>query len=145
MAKIESYITPEELENNYEYKIVKRALMKQYPFIKEVTFDPNELDVYNLIFLNFIVDPIQMGETYGWELTPWVKSAIDDGRKYVGNYPSLLYNVSYEEGKNTMTNVMNDMMQEIHNSPALPDDLVLPKGRMFTTGSFIINPDGPAW
>jgi len=145
MAKIESHITPEELENNYEYKVVKRALMKEYPFIKGVEIDPNELDVYNLIFLNFIVDPIQMGEIYGWELSPWVQTAIERGQRYIGNYPSLLFRVSYEEGKETLTNDMNKMFEEIHDSPALPQDLRLPKGRQFGVGSFIINPDGEPW
>ena len=65
---IESPMTPEQLENNYEFKVVRRALMREYPWIKDVTFKPSELEKYNLIFLDLIVDPIKMGEAYGYNI-----------------------------------------------------------------------------
>jgi len=142
MAKIETHMTPEELQNNYEYKVVRRALMREYPWIKNVTFNPEELDQYNLIFLNLIVDPVKMGETYGWEMTSWVKMAYSNGDRYSGNYPSLLFNVSYEVGKDTVSAPINRMLEEIHSSPALPEDMRLPRGRTFQVGSYIVNPDG---
>ena len=146
MAKIESHMTPEELQNNYEYKVVKRALIREYPWIKDVTFKPEELDQYNLIFLNLIIDPVEMGEAYEWEMTPWVKSASEKGERYWGNYPSLFFKgVTYEDGKDNVTNPMDNMMRQIHDSPALPQDLRLPSGRQFQVGSFIMNPDGEPW
>lgn len=146
MAKIESHMTPEDLENNYEYKVVRRALMKEYPWVKDVTFNPDELDQYNLIFLNLIIDPAEMGESYGWEMTPWVNSAVEKGERYKGNYPSLFFKgVTYEQGKEQVTVPMDIMLRQIHDSPALPQDLRLPSGRMFQVGTFIVNPDGPDW
>lgn len=145
MAKIESHMTPEQLENNYEYKVVKRALMREYPWIKDVTFTPNELDQYNLIFLNLIVDPIQMRDTYGYEFNPWLVGRIERGENYRGNYPSLLFDVSYEQGKEDIIDPLNDMIAQIHNSPAIPQDMRLPNGRTFQATTFVVNPDGPEW
>ena len=145
MAVIESHMTPEQLENNYEYKVVKRALIREFPWIKDVTFTPNELDQYNHIFLNLIVDPAQMGEYYGYTFNPWIIGRINRGEKYIGNYPSLIFDVSYEQGKEDIINPLNDMIEQIRNSPALPEDLRLPKGRSFQATSFIVNPDGPEW
>ena len=145
MAKIESHMTPEELQNNYEYKVVRRALMKEFPWIKDVTFDPEELDQYNLIFLNLIVDPAKMGEQYGWEMNTWVKRAYEEGQMYRGNYPSLLFNVTYEVGRDEINDPITRMFEEIHSSPTLPEDMRLPKGRVFQVGSFIVNPDGEPW
>ena len=142
MAKIETRMTKEDLENNYEYKVVRRALMREFPWIKDVTFNPEELDQYNLIFLNLIVDPAKMGEAYGWEMTSWVKMAYSNGDRYSGNYPSLLFNVSYEVGKDTVSAPINRMLEEIHTSPALPVDMRLPRGRTFNVGSYIVNPSG---
>ena len=142
---IQSHMTPEELQNNYEFKVVRRALMKEYPWVKDVTFNPEELDMYNLIFLNLIVDPLQMGEAYGYEMNPWVKSRVDRGENYHGTFPSLIFNVQFEQGKDEVTEPIDSMIREIHNSPALPEDLRLPRGRQFQVGSYIINPDGPAW
>lgn len=145
MARIESHMSGEDLMNNYEFKVVKRALMKEYPWVKDVTFNDDELDQYNLIFLNLIVDPISMGESYDYTMNPWVKSAIDRDETYKGTYPSLLFDVSYEEGKDEVTEPINDMFVQIHNSPALPQDLRLPEGRSFTVGSYIVNPNGKSW
>lgn len=145
MAVIESHMTPEQLENNYEYKVVKRALMREYPWIKDVTFTPNELDQYNLIFLNLIVDPIQMRDTYGYGFNPWVVSRIERGENYRGNYPSLLFDVSYEQGKDDIIDPLNKMIEQIHKSPAIPEDMRLPKGRSFQATTFVVNPDGPEW
>jgi hypothetical protein len=145
MAKIESHMTPEELQNNYEYKVVRRALMREYPWIKDVTFDPEELDLYNLIFLNLIVDPAKMGEQYGWEMNTWVKRAYEEGQMYRGNYPSLLFKITYEVGRDEIIDPITRMFGEIHSSPALPEDMRLPRGRVFQVGSFIVNPDGEPW
>ena len=145
MAEITSHITPEELENNYEYKVVKRALMKEYSWIKDVTFTPNELDKYNLIFLNLIVNPAEMGELYEWEMMPWVKRAWSEGLHYHANFPSIMFNISFTVGKDELADPLNDIIEQIHNSPALPNELRLPKGRSFQVGSYIFNPDGPSW
>jgi hypothetical protein len=53
--------------------------------------------------------------------------------------------MSYTEGKNTITDHMEDLMDKIHDSPALPDELKLPSGRSFKPSSFIVNPDGPEY
>lgn len=145
MAEITSHITPEELEKNYEYKVVKRALMKEYSWIKDVTFTPNELDKYNLIFLNLIMNPEEMGDTYGWEMMPWVKRAWSEGLYYHANFPSIMFNISFTVGKDELADHIEDMLQEVHKSPALPEELRLPKGRSFQVGSYAFNINGPSW
>jgi hypothetical protein len=145
MAEIQSQMSGDDLRNNYEYKVVRRALMKQYPWVKDVTFEEEDLSRYNLIFLNLIVDPSEMGEAYGYEMNSWVKSRVGRGENYHGTFPSLIFNVPFENGKSEVTDPIDDMIREIHNSPALPEDLRLPRGRQFQVGTYIINPDGPAW
>jgi hypothetical protein len=145
MAEITTPMSGDELRNNYEYKVVRRALIKQYPWIKDVTFDEEDLNKYNLIFLNLIVDPAEMGESYGYELNSWIQGRLDRGEKYYCTYPSLIFNIPFEQGKDEVTMPIDDMIREIHNSPALPEDLRLPRGRQFQVGSYIINPDGPEW
>lgn len=135
----------DDLRNNYEFKVVRRALMKEYPWIKDVTFNEDELDKYNLIFLSLIVDPIEMGKAYDYELNPWIMGRIDRGEKYYGTYPSLIFDVPFEEGKDEVTIPIDNTIEQIHHSPALPHDLRLPEGRKFQVGSYIINPDGPEW
>jgi hypothetical protein len=142
MAKIETPMTPQQVENNYEYKVVKRALMREYSWIKDVTFNPQELDEYNLIFLNLTVDPKKIEELYGWEMASWVNKAYNNGERYGTPYISLLFKISYDEGQQTVSDPLNKMFEDIHKSPALPEDMRLPKGRRFNVGSYIINPSG---
>ena len=145
MAEITTPMSGDDLRNNYEFKVVRRALIKQYPWIKDVTFDEDDLSKYNLIFLHIIVDPIEMGEAFGYELNPWIQGRIDRGEKYHGTFPSLIFNIPFEDGKSEVTDPIDDMIREIHNSPALPEDLRLGRGRQFQVGHYIINPDGPEW
>lgn len=135
----------DDLRNNYEFKVVRRALMKEYPWIKDVSFDEDDLGKYNLIFLHIIVDPLEMGRAFDYEVNSWIQGRIDRGEKYYGNYPSLIFNVPFEQGKDDVSEPINDMIGEIHNSPALPEDLRLPKGRSFQVGQYVFNPDGPEW
>ena len=38
-------MTREQLENNYEYKVTKKALMREFPFVKDVFVkDDNDID-----------------------------------------------------------------------------------------------------
>ena len=145
MAVIESHMTGDELRDNYEFKVVRRALIKEYPWIKDVDFKEEDLNNYNLIFLDLVVDPVEMAETYGYELTPWVITSLKNGYRYAGNYPSLLFDISYEDGKDEIINPLNRMIDTIHNSPALPNELRLPSGRTFQVSSFTVNPDGTEW
>jgi len=145
MAEIQSHISGDELRNNYEFKVVRRAMMKEYPWIIDVTFDEEDLQRYNLIFLDLIVDPAKMGEAYGYELNSWVQSRVNRGENYHGTLPSLIFNVPYERGKDEVTVPIDNMIKDIHDSPALPDDMRLPRGRSFQVGSYVINPDGPDW
>jgi len=145
MAEIQSHINGDELRNNYEFKVVRRALMKEYPWIIDVTFDEEDLQRYNLIFLDLIVDPAKMGEAYGYELNSWVQSRVNRGENYHGTLPSLIFNVPYERGKDEVTVPIDSMIKDIHDSPALPEDMRLPRGRQFQIGAYVINPDGPDW
>ena len=137
MAKIETPMTPDELRNNYEFKVVRRGLIKEYPWIKDVDFNEEDLNKYNLIFLDIVVDPVEMAEAYGYELTPWVITSLKNNYRYTGNYPSLLFNISYEDGKDEIIDPINRMINGIHISPALPDDLRLPSGRQMQVSHFI--------
>ena len=145
MARIESHMSGDDLRNNYEFKVVRRVLIREYPWIKDVTFYEDELDVYNIIFLNLTIDPIEMGETYGHDMNSWVKTAIGRGEKYKGTYPSLILNISYLDGQDEITKPINDTISQVHKSPALPEDLRLPRGRMFQVGNYIVNPEGEEW
>ena len=138
-------MTPEELRNNYEFKVVRRAIMREFPYVLDVGFIDDEINNYNIIFLEIVIDPVKMGEVYGWDINPWIEKIIDSGQRYRAIFPSLIFNASYSQAKDEVNEPLLDLIDGIHKSPALPDDLRLPQGRTFNIGSFIVNPDGHEW
>ena len=79
-----------------------------------------------------------MANEYERPFLPWVVKPIENGEGYRATYPSLLLDMTYEEGDNLITSPMNQMMEEIHNSPALPVELRLPQGRIFHIGPYVV-------
>ena len=145
MSNISYPYTLEELYDNYEFKVVKKAIMREFPWIENVTVDPEQLQKYSLIFLNFDVDPIKLGEQMGWTVTPWVKKAYEQGKEYKGMYLSLLFDkVNYEDTRD-IANSIEELARSVHNSPALPHDLKIKGDRRFTVGDFFVNQGKQPW
>lgn len=142
---VRNEITPDELRNNYEFKVVKRAIMKEFPYVLDVTFIDEDINKYNLIFLYLVIDPVKMGESFGWEINPWIKGIIGRGEKYSATFISLIFNIGYAQGRDEVNEPILNLMNGIHKSPALPEDLRLPEGREFNIGGYLVNPEGHEW
>jgi len=134
MASSYPQLTLDELYDNYQYKVVKKALMREYPWIKDVWVKEDEINKYSLIFLNIEIDPVMLGEERGWTLTPWVLNAYKNGKNYNGMYISLFFE-----------NVDREDTRAVGKSPAFPKDLLLQGGRTFTIGDIHVNRNGPSW
>lgn len=145
MANISYPYTAEELYDNYEFKVVKKALMREYPWIKDVTVNEENLSKYNLIFLDFDIDPIMFGEEMGWTITPWIERAYDEGKEYKGLYLSLFFDkVTYDDTKE-LTDDITDLMRSVGKSPAFPPDLRIKGDRRFSIGDFFLNKGKEPW
>ena len=139
------HMTLDELYDNYHFKVVKRAIMREYPWIKDVWVKEDELNKYGLIFLNLDIDPIMLGEEQGWTMTPWVLKAYENGKNYNGMYLSLFYDkLNYDEVKDLQDD-LNSLANSVGISPAFPKDLLLPGQRTFTIGDFHVNHGGESW
>ena len=138
---VEFPITPEELENIYEYKVVKRLLKKEYPWIKDVIIKvPEEINKWNLIFLDVVIDPYELGRQKGWTVSPYLTRRIEEQGEYWTPYLSILYdNVSWDEAR-PLQDEINKTVESIHTSPALPIDLRLPGTRKFQIGTWVAYP-----
>ena len=139
------YITPEELYDNYEFKVIRKALMREYPWIKDVTTDPEQLNKYGLIFLDIEINPLELGEQMGWTMTPWVENAFRNGKEYKGMYLSLFYDKVNYDDVIVIQRELDDIMKSVGNSPAFPKDLRMKNGRQFAVGDFYVNRGGPSW
>lgn len=121
-------MTKEELYDNYEFKITKRTLMREFPFIKDVYVEDEEaINRYeHYIWLSVDIDPYQMGQMYGLKVAHFVTRALKRGEPYWAPYLSTLMVGGMEETY-PIAQAMQKLMEGVHYSPALPSELKLPK------------------
>lgn len=136
-VKSQDRLTYEQLIDNYEYKVTKKILIRENPWIKDVTpTDGGEkVNEYTLIFITLHINPFELSDITGWPITKWVFDDIKNGITYWSPYLSLIMNVPYEEAKLT-TNEIDDTIKSIHTSSAIPKELRLPQTRKLSIGRF---------
>ena len=135
-VKTEDLMTPEQLNDNYEYKVTKKILMREYKWIKDISFDGNEINRYGLIFLDFYINPFELSDETGWAISKWCLNDIEKGEPYKSLYLSSVMKVSYEDAKD-ITKSIQKTMDSINKSSVIPQALRLPNNRRLSIGYFI--------
>lgn len=137
------HMTPEELKNNYQFIITRRLLMKDFPWIKNVLPPDDDINKYGLIFLNLIVDPYELAKERDWRVAWFIKSYLQPGLMrgtFWSPYLSTMF-ASGSEGASSETRELESYMNKIASSPAIPQDIKLPRGRKFSVGKVIMDPN----
>lgn len=125
-------MTVDQVKDSYMFRIVKRALMKQYPWIKDVEVDEEDFENYkHNIFINVFVDPSILADENDWTVASWVEPGY-----YAGSTLGMFFR---DRGSFSHINdEVNDFLYNVTNSPAIPEDLRLPSQRnTFAVGSYI--------
>ena len=132
----ENPITYDELLDNYEFKVGKRILTREYPWIKDVYMrNPDDVNKYNLIFMDIIFDPFQLAEQEGWRMASYVVRSIERGDDFWSPYLSTFYS-SHPDDARALVQKIDKSLEDLHKSPAIPQDLKLPATRKLNVGSF---------
>jgi len=113
--------TPEDIYNVYAFKLIKRALMREFPWIKDVFVRQEDLDLYTTIFLNFEFDPTEFSEAYGHETKKWIQELVDEGKYIDYSYPNLINDMEYEEYKRVRDDIRRTI-KDVSENPTLPDE-----------------------
>ena len=134
-------MTQEELENNYTYKIIRKVLMREYPWIKDVQLDVPGLEKFEYaLFLDIYINPYELGEERGYNVARWIESAIRNKEDYYTSVITMYFDGSSEEMR-AITQEVNDTITATQNSPAIPPDLRLPSDKRFMVGSYHLADD----
>jgi hypothetical protein len=134
-------MTREQLENNYEYKVTKKALMREFPFIKDVYVkDDNDIDKWkSTVYLDLIIDPFAFAHQYGFRVWGPIINALKRGEDYMSPYLSLFIGDGDRvELASPVNKAMEELMDGVHKSPAIPHELKL--GKKLNLGSFTATP-----
>ena len=125
-------MTYDQVKDSYLFRIVKRALKTQYPWIKDVVINEDDFDKYKYnMFMDVFIDPSILAEENDWTVASWVEPGYDGG--------STLGMFFKDRGPFTHINdEINDFIYDVSHSPAIPEDLRIPSSRNnFTVGSYI--------
>lgn len=131
-------MTAEEVENNYTYKVIRKVLMREYPWIKDVRLDaPRMVNFKYVIFLDIFIDPYVLGKEHEWKVARWIESSIRNNEPYESMSLSLFFNGSMDEMRELKDDV-NKTIEDVQKSPAIPPEMRLPTSdARLMIGSFI--------
>jgi hypothetical protein len=128
----------EELYNNYTFKLIRRALMREFPYIKNVFVNQSDLGKYSTIFLNFDFDPAIWGEMYDDPMVKWLRDVTDKGGYVDLSYPTTATDMGYEEYQPIKKSI-EKVMSDVFNSEAVPQELKIQGQRPVAIGTWHVN------
>ena len=135
-------LTEQDVLDSYEFNLACYLIQKEFPWIKDCVVDSEAFAnerFKTVIWMDFIVDPFEIMETYGWKLEDFVPVVYyDNNQKYRASL-SAMFDIPFETG-NTIVKKIGTILIETKDTKILPDDLKLPADRFVTAGSFIIPP-----
>jgi hypothetical protein len=125
--------TKAEVESSPMFKIIKRAIMRKYPWIKDIyAGDEEDLKKYSsMLFLDADIDAQQLADEMGWTIEQWA-SPDKQRRAYNRNYfdtvyLSILFTNPFDEEARELQNDIDDEMKRIQKSNAIPSDIKINK------------------
>lgn len=127
-------MTHEEINELYHFTVLKKVLMRTYPWIKDVKL-PEDINKYSLIFLDVIFDPWELAKEKDWTVKFYVRVSPIEWSPYL----STFFTQSQEVRE--FMQVIGNVIDKVQKSPAIPQDMKLPKSRKFEVGTWIASPD----
>ena len=144
-------ITEKEFEDSYEYKVVKKSLLLNFPFIKDVELDrSNDINRWtHAIYIKLTIDPYLIAQMYNLKVWNAVTTALMRGESYWSPYISIFFvnpkdnNGSSHEKTMDLTRPIATQIQMvingIHNSKVLPEEFKL--DRSIQVGRYDVTPE----
>ena len=120
-------LTREEFLDNYEYKVTKRLLKKEFPFIIDMVPTENFEDYNSVHFVYVVIDPNKFIQEHPEaELYSYIQ--------YLGEIfmPGYVYGMSFKfffespEDYYPQQEEISDTIRGVHFSNSIPPDLKLP-------------------
>lgn len=110
---------------DFELKLIRKTLMKRYPWIKDVKADPETSNKYKYSeFIDIYYDIHELAEMEQLDIEPWVINRMNYGD---GTYQSSYLQVPFakeddDKIEDILIQIKSDI-KKIHNTDALPKEL----------------------
>jgi hypothetical protein len=120
--------TREDIENNYQFKVIKRLLKKEFPFIIDMKLTDNWYDYNSLFFVDVSLNPSLLMQHLNIPDTPASTKYLRVFKEPV-SYLSMLFPSSFnrDESISVLGKKIESTITRIYQSPSMPDDMKLPR------------------
>jgi len=125
--------TKEEVEASPIFRIVKKGLMRKYPWIKKVmSSDDESVQKYtSMLFLEVDIDIKELADQQGWTLEPWVtdsKVYSWRGSKFTSSpYLGILVSNLYSDQARDLQNEIDSDIKRMQKSDVIPSEYKIDK------------------
>jgi hypothetical protein len=125
--------TKAEVESSPIFRIVKKATMRKYPWIKDMYIGSDEdIKKYqSMMFIDINIDAQQLAEERGWTLESWVNPDLQRrgfGRNYAHSvYLSIMYKPENSTEAMALQTEVDNEIKRIQNSASIPDEYKISK------------------
>lgn len=131
-------MTADEVRDSYEFKVVRKALMREFPFVKDVLVADEDLNQFKYIIpVNLVIDPFVLALQYNVGIKPLYLKLIKKDDDFITASLDMMF--TDRDKVNHIDGQMDKLSREIHNSPALPSEHKLP--RPLTMSLVIVDQD----
>jgi hypothetical protein len=119
-------MTADEVRDTYEFKVIKKALKRKFPFVKDVIVEEAHLNKFTYIIpVNLVIDPFVIAQQYNVGIKPSYLRMIKNDDKFVSAILDIMFDDRDKVKDIDMQ--MDKLSREVHNSPALPNEYKLPR------------------
>jgi hypothetical protein len=125
--------TKAEVESSPMFKIIKRAITRKYPWIKDVYVgDEEDITKYSsMLFLDADIDAQQLADEMEWTMEEWTTPSIQR-RVYKRDnfntvYLSIFFTKPFDEEARQLQNQIEEEMRRIQKSDAIPSEIKIHK------------------
>lgn len=130
-----SRYTTEEIEDNYEFKVAKRILKKEFPYIKDMKLTDNWNDYRSLFFVVLDINIYELMQSVGMPITKTSTKYISWASKSGYPYLSMFFppKMGDEYNISDVGNRIQKTINKIQGSPSIPLDMKLPRSISIST------------
>ena len=109
-----------DISNNYEFKLVKRMMMRDYPWIKDVIPSVDDNDEYRAIsFVDVLIDPYQLSKEKGFAVAEYVTKLAGMNGLFRSPFLSTFFERNRYELKSIVDEIENKI-RTIHDTNTIP-------------------------
>lgn len=137
------YVTQKEIENSYQFKLIKRVLKSEYDWIIDVLVpDDDKINKYSIIFLDIVINPFILQREIKLPFEPYMKRYFDYQKVNSPTYTTSFFQTMFHGFENSELKSINDSLEKtmrmVASSPSIPEELKLNKKRTYSPGTYIV-------